>query len=262
VRTTNQDHFLFATLHQMMRVGGTSLPDPELLEIPSERLASFGLVADGVGSHAGAEMASRAALEAIAGYVTHTMQCFFAADASDVEGFMRSLREAMQTTHDAVLARARDAGYREGMATTLTMIMAVWPHLYLAHVGDSRCYRLRAGRLELLTRDQTVAQDLVDAGVLPAERAPESPVAHVLSSALGGETTQPAVGHSDLEASDVILLCTDGLTKHVPSGFIEHCLGHLESSAQACRELVDAALAAGGTDNVTVVVLRAAVRDP
>lgn len=260
VRQDNQDHFLYATLHKTMRVGGTSLPNPELLELPSQRLASFGLVADGVGGRTGGETASRAALEAIAGYVTHAMHTFYTADPDNQQVFLDSLQAAAHESHEAVVARARESGDQRGMATTLTAMIAMWPRLYVLHVGDSRCYRFRAGVAEQLTRDQTMAQDLVDSGVLPADRAPKSPFANVLSSSLGGNTTVPLVIQSDLQAGDIILLCSDGLTKHVSAERIAERLNGLTSSEQAARDLVDDALAGGGSDNVTVVVLRAIVR--
>ena len=260
VRQENQDHFLYATLHKTMRVGGTSLPNPELLELPSQRLASFGLVADGVGGRTGGETASRAALEAVAGYVTHAMRSFYTADADNERAFLESLQDAARESHEAVVARARESGDQRGMATTLTAMIAIWPALYILHVGDSRCYRYRAGELEQLTRDQTMAQDLVDSGVLPADRAPKSPFANVLSSSLGGATTQPVVIRSDLVLGDLIVLCSDGLTKHVSSQQLSARLASLTSSEQTCRELVDDALAGGGSDNVTVLVLRAVVR--
>jgi protein phosphatase len=126
-------------------------------------------------------------------------------------------------------------------------------------VGDSRCYRYRGGALEQLTRDQTMAEELVESGVLPRERAALSRFAHVLSSSLGGRTTRPVVARTDLQANDVILLCTDGLTKHVSDEQILARLRQLRSSEQVCRDLLDDALRGGGTDNVTVVVLRAKV---
>lgn len=260
VRQENQDHFLYATLHKTMRVGGTSLPNPELLELPSQRLASFGLVADGVGGRTGGETASRAALEAIAGYVTHAMHSFYSADADNERAFQEALQEAARESHEAVVARARESGDQRGMATTLTAMIAIWPVLYILHVGDSRCYRFRGGVAEQLTRDQTMAQDLVDSGVLPADRAPRSPFANVLSSSLGGTTTLPIVVRSDLQAGDIILLCSDGLTKHVTPARIAERLSGLTSSEQACRALIEDALAGGGSDNVTVLVLRAVVR--
>jgi len=257
VRKENQDHFLYCTLHKTMRVGGTSLPNPELLELPSQRLASFGLVADGVGGRSGGEAASRAALEAIAGYVTHMMHSFYTADPANHSVFLESLKEAARLAHEAVLDRAWETGERQGPATTLTMMIVIWPNVYLLHVGDSRCYRLRDGRLELLTRDQTMAAELVAAGALPPERAAGSRFARILSSSLGGSTTMPMVTTSSVESRDIILLCTDGLTKHVPDERIAERLGRLTSSEQACRGLLDDALAGGGSDNVTAVILRA-----
>ena len=260
VRKDNQDHFLVTTLHKTMRVHVTSLPNPELLEIPSQRIASVGMVCDGVGGHSGGEEASRAAVEAIAAYVTDTMQCFFAADTHDDTVLMDSLREAATRSHELIANRARESGDRKGMATTLTMFVVVWPTLYLLQVGDSRCYRYRNGELEQLTRDQTMAQDLVDSGVLKPEQAVKSPYAHVLSSSLGGSTWVPEVSKTDVKPGDRLLLCTDGLTKHVSAERIAERLRENLSSEPAVRALVADTLAAGATDNVTVLVLRAIVR--
>ena len=256
VRKENQDHFLFSTIHKAMRVGGTSLPNPELLEMPSQRLASFGMVADGVGGHAGGEQASRAALEAIAEYLAHATSCFFTTDPDDQEVFLEALKQGAEKSREAVIGRAKASGDVRGMATTLTAAMFKWPNLYLLQVGDSRCYRFRRGELTQLSRDQTMAQDLVDMGVLPAERAASTQFANVLSSSIGGQSYKPEVSKNTIEADDVMLLCTDGLTKHVSPDRIAERLGHLTSSEQACRDLVADALAGGGSDNVTVVVLR------
>jgi len=260
VRKDNQDHFLVTTLHKTMRVRATSLPNPELIEIPSQRLASVGMVCDGVGGHAGGEVASRAAVEAVATYVTHTMQCLLAPESAGEGTLLEALREAAQQTHETIARRAAESGERHGMATTLTMMVAVWPTLYLLHVGDSRCYRYRQGELLQLTRDQTMAQDLVDSGVLRPEQAAQSPYAHVLSSSLGGSMWVPVVSTADLRPGDVILLCTDGLTKHVSDDQIRARAAAMESSEQLARVLLQDALDAGGKDNVTILVLRAIVR--
>ncbi|HTL06049.1 MAG TPA: protein phosphatase 2C domain-containing protein [Gemmatimonadales bacterium] len=260
VRKDNQDHFLVTTLHKTMRVHVTSLPNPELLEIPSQRIASVGMVCDGVGGHAGGEAASRSAVEAIAGYVTHTMGCFFTGEHGDPEEFLASLRDAASRSHELIASRARESGDRKGMATTLTMFVAVWPILYLLQVGDSRCYVYRDGVLTQLTRDQTMAQDLLDSGVLTPEQAARSPYANVLSSSLGGATWVPEVSRFDLKLGDKMLLCTDGLTKHVSDEQIERRMAELTSSEQAARALLQDALDGGGTDNVTVLVLRTIIR--
>ena len=256
VRKENQDQFLFATLHRALRVSGTSLPNPELLEFRSHRLASIGMVADGVGGRAGGEVASRAAIEAISEYIVYSINSLAANE--DEEMFIEALRRGAAVCHEAVLAQARESEER-GMATTLTFAMAVWPRLYVLQVGDSRCYRLRDDELTRLTRDQTMAQALVDSGVLPPDRIEKSPFAHTLASSIGGRTTAPEVSTHEIEPGDVMLLCTDGLTKHVGDEQIAERLRNLESSEQACRALLEDALAGGGSDNVTVVVLRSRV---
>lgn len=254
VRPNNQDHYLVSTLHKTARVRATSLPNPELFELPSQRLASFGMVADGVGGHQGGETASRAAVEAIAEYVKETMNAFYSADESDEAAFFSALKDAAAATHRTVIERA-DASGESTAATTLTLFVAVWPTLYILHVGDSRFYRYRAGVLEQLTRDQTMAQDLVDAGALPKEVAARSPLAHVLTSALGGAEASPDVSRADVKRGDVLLLCTDGLTKHVSHDQIAERLRTMTSAEQVVRALVDDALAGGGSDNVTVLVV-------
>ena len=256
VRKENQDHFLVTTLHKVMRVHVTSLPNPELLEIPSQRIASLGMVCDGVGGHAGGEAASRSAVEAIAGYVTHTMQCFFTGEHGDSEEFLVSLRDAATRSHELIASRAKESGDRKGMATTLTMFIAVWPVLYVLQVGDSRCYLLRGEELKQLTRDQTMAQDLLDSGVLSPEQAARSPYANVLSSSLGGSAWVPEVSRYELKPGDKMLLCTDGLTKHVSDEQILGRMLGLTSSEQAARALLQDALDGGGSDNITVLVLR------
>ena len=261
VRPDNQDHFLLCSLHKTMRVHATSLPAPELLEVPSERLAFIGMVADGVGGAPAGEAASRAALETIALYITHTMRCYYTNDPTEEAVFLEALRAAAKEGHEALLAGARQDPGLEGMATTLTLGIGVWPVCYVLHVGDSRFYRLlRDGRLEQLTRDQTMAQDLVDSGLLPPQQARQTPLANILSSSIGG-TSRPEVSSFDLSVSGAVLLCTDGLTKHVPDERIRERLLGMTSCEQACRALVDDALDAGGTDNVTVVAVRAVRRE-
>lgn len=254
VRRDNQDHFLLCSLHKTLHVRATSLPNPELLELPSERLAVIMMVADGVGGGEGGEEASRATVETVAEYVTHTMECYYRADPTNEVAFHAALTEAAERCHEVVVARAR-AGNREGMATTLTMGIGLWPHSYTLHVGDSRAYRLRDGVLSQLTRDQTMAQELVDAGALRPGDIGRSPFSHVLSSAIGGQH-RPVVIKGDIRPGDINLMCTDGLTKHVPDERIKEVLLRIESAEWACRTLIDEALAGGGTDNITVVVAR------
>jgi protein phosphatase len=136
------------------------------------------------------------------------------------------------------------------------MATLVWPRAYIVHVGDSRAFYLRKGRLRQLTRDQTTGEYMVDAGAWTEEMARKAPLGGALVSALGADELTPAVGLVDLLPGDILLLCTDGLTKHVPDERITQILAGAADAETACRELVTAALEAGGTDNVTAVVAR------
>ena len=144
------------------------------------------------------------------------------------------------------------------MATTLSLGIVVWPWLYVLQVGDSRCYFYQDGQLRQVTRDQTVAQNLVDEGILKKEQLKTSPLNHVLASAIGASEAMPEVSRVDVsQRGSVILVCSDGLTKHVPDDEIAAQLGAMQSSEQVCRDLLQLALDRGGTDNVTLVVGRA-----
>jgi protein phosphatase len=255
VRGDNQDHFLLCSLYKSMRVHGTSLPRPDTLERESHRLAVLGVVADGVGGRSAGEAASRAAIETIATYITHTMRCYYTSDPTEAEAFLTALRQVAFEAHRAVIARAEVQPDLLGMATTLTLGVGVWPSLFVLQVGDSRGYLLRGDRLQQLTKDQTVAQELVDQGLMRQSAAFRSPLAHVLASAIGSQA-EPEVERIELERGDVVLLCSDGLTKHVPDERIRDHLVGMTSAEKCCRALVDEALAGGGTDNVTVIVVR------
>jgi len=136
------------------------------------------------------------------------------------------------------------------------MAMLVWPRAYVVHVGDSRAFYLRKGRLKQLTRDQTTGEYMMDTGAWTEEQARKAPMGATLASALGGNDMTPSIGLIDLQPGDTLLLCTDGLNRHVPDERITELLGRGGDAASACRELVEAALAGGGQDNVTVVVGR------
>ncbi len=255
VRQNNEDQFLICTLHKNVRVHGTSLPDVEQIAGDSERLASLCMVADGVGGHAAGEEASRIALEAVAGYVMHTMRCYYTADPNHEPTFLETLRQGIFDCHEKVLAAAAEAG-REGMATTLTLVMTVWPRAYVVQVGDSRMYLFREGVLRQVTRDQTLAREMADQGAIASDEIDASPFSHVLTSAIGGSEAKPVIGTLDVQRTDVLMMCSDGLTKHVSDAQIRERLATMDSAQQVCRLLVDDALDGGGSDNVTVVVGR------
>jgi protein phosphatase len=258
VRKENQDHFMLCTVHPQVVVHGTSLPDADKLPLRGERLATYMLVADGVGGGSGGGDASRLALETITEYVASSLRSYHAAGAASDGEFYQAMTTAALEAHEAVRQRAlRDPDHK--MATTLTLAVAVFPWMYVIQVGDSRCYRYWNGELTQMTRDQTIAQALVDQGIMPAERAETSPFSHVLSSAIGGDTATPAVTRIDIPRGCVILLATDGLTKHVSTAEIKAHVEAMTSSEQLCRALLQLVLDRGATDNVTLIAARAPV---
>ena len=258
VRTENQDHFLLCTVHPQVVIHRTSRPSTDGLALRGQRLATIMLVADGVGGSAAGSRASRLTTEAVMRYVSSTLRCYHAAGSSGENEFSAALRAAAIEAHDVVRAEAVAALGGRQMATTLSLGIVVWPWLYVLQVGDSRCYFYQNGVLRQVTRDQTVAQGLVDEGILRQEQIKESPLKHVLASAIGSSEALPEVTRVDVrQRGCVILVCSDGLTKHVSDDEIAAHLRTMESSEQVSHQLVELALERGGSDNITLVVGRA-----
>ena len=202
------------------------------------------LVADGVGGQAAGEIAS-----ATAAYVT----CALAMGTPQPD-LLELLDRAVRITHEQLRAGTALDPARKGMGTTLTALLTDGRQVALAHVGDSRAYLLRDGELSQLTRDQTLVQTMVEAGLITRDEARRHPRKNVVLQALDGE--QPAIpelGLVDVRPGDRLLVCSDGLSDFVDDEQIRVCL-ELEEAAEAADRLVDAALAAGGRDNVTCAV--------
>ena len=261
VRKTNQDHFLLASIHKRVQVHLTSLSDQQRLPFGEERLAVFAMIADGVGGGQGGETASATALEIATRYVVSSMNCYYSGDSAATT-FIDALQEAAMRCHTGVVKRAREEPGTRSMATTLTLWMGVWPWYYLLQIGDSRYYLYREGKLTQVSRDQTLAQDLVDQGVFTRAVGERSQFAHVLSSSIGGQQTLPVVTRLRSEWHIVHLICSDGLTKHVSDECIADRLRSMTSAKQVCEQLLQDALEGGGTDNITLVVGRAVPKPP
>jgi len=256
VRKENQDHFLIASIHKAMRVIQTSLPGEALGDLHSPSRGYVFLVADGVGGGPGGIHASRTALQAIVEYVLDTMDLYVQLDPKLEPLFEAELRRSVELSHEAVRRAGAQEEDRAGMATTLTLVCFRWPRVFIVHVGDSRGYRLRNNELQLITKDQTMAQAMVDAGALAPEQAARSRLNHVLYSALGGSRAEPYTVVSDCQWDDVMLLCTDGVTKHVSDDEIRDHLRRSTSAKATAESLLQLALDRGGSDNATIVVGR------
>ncbi|MDQ2765858.1 MAG: protein phosphatase 2C domain-containing protein [Gemmatimonadota bacterium] len=260
VRTNNEDHYLLASVHRRVNIVDTNLSERDRLPLGDQRLAFMAMVADGVGGATGGERASAIALETATQYVVSALDCYDRAAA--VDGSMGpALQDAALKSHEAVLEQASTEGDGVRMATTLTLWMGVWPWYYLLQIGDSRYYLYRDGTLTQVTRDQTIAQELVDQGVFTRDIAERSQFKNVLSSAIGGESSLPVITRLRADWNNVHLLCTDGLTKHVSDEQISQHLASMTSAKQVCEQLLHDALEAGGTDNITIVVGRATPSD-
>lgn len=258
VRTENQDHYLISTVHPQVVIHDTSLESATELPLRGTRLASVFVLADGVGGAADGSEAARLATEAVMRYVSSTLRSYHAAGLSSDEELLAALKDAALEAHDAVKAESALRTDHRTMATTLTVGVVIWPWAYVVQVGDSRCYIYSGGKLNQITRDQTVGQALVDQGVMPADRLEKSPLKHVLASAIGADEALPDVTRVSLkERGALILLCSDGLTKHVSDDEIESAVKAMSSCKQLCTDLLNLALERGGSDNVTIVAGRA-----
>lgn len=167
------------------------------------------------------------------------------------------LRRALELANDRVLGLSRAITAYRGMSTTIVAAVVDGSTGIVAHVGDSRAYRLRDDELIGITKDHSAVQPLVDAGILTPAQARMAPDRHVVTRAIGAEPMlRPEIRRLEVLPGDLLLLCTDGLTEHLEDGEIRACLavdGNLDETAD---RLVEAAIDAGGSDNVTVVLVR------
>jgi protein phosphatase len=255
VRKDNEDHFLVADIHKSVELLCGSLSSEALNHRVGTNGANLLVVADGVGGGPDGDLASERTAAAVLSYVGKTAGCFHGLDVDREHELLSALEDTVQQVHRQLQAEAGGPN-RQAPATTLTMVLLVWPRAYLVHVGDSRAYVRRRGRVQALTRDQTFGEYMVSAGAWTEEQAAHSRTAETLASAVGGSELSPSVGLVDLEPGDSLLLCTDGLTKHVPDERIAEVLALPVDAKAMATQLVADALAAGGSDNVSVIVAR------
>jgi serine/threonine protein phosphatase PrpC len=257
-RPGNEDAFLIATLQRSLVVHAASA---------AQQNGGFGaalagtllMVADGMGGEGGGDVASRVAVNAVASYLLNVMPWAAAAGTPTAEaasGIRAQLVSAVVVGESSVKIAAQHSA-TPSMGTTLTMALVLWPTLYLVHVGDTRCYLLRAGQFSRLTTDHTVAQKILDEAV--EQVAPDSHLHHLLWNSLGGSKSlpEPQIVELGLELGDRLLLCSDGLTKHVSDPEILAALSTGETNTAQCARLIELANLGGGSDNVTVLVATA-----
>lgn len=208
-------------------------------------------VADGLGGHAAGEVAS--------GLAIHVLGQRFAgngAAASSGPGLREALAEAIREANARIRRSAGADASLAGMGTTLTALLLEDGRYLIGHVGDSRAYLLRSGKLRRLTRDHTYVQEMVEGGRLTDEEARRHPRSSLLTRALGIEAdVEVSMYEGEARPGDRYLLATDGLTGMVSEQELRALVSRGEELETVAHGLVDAANAAGGTDNITVVVV-------
>lgn len=237
VRPQNEDH---AVVGAWLPRGAEGQPPRLLLHA----------VADGLGGHAGGEVASQTAVGALVDALRREAESLL--EGADCVQFLVS---AFLAANNAVRAKAKGDPALEGMGTTLTAALSLDDRLFVGHVGDSRAYDFRASALTQVTKDQTMVQGLVDRGEISLEEAREHPWRHMISQSIGLAENIKVETHSlTLEDGSSFLLCTDGLHGMISDEDIGDALRSGGALEGTCKRLVRAALAAGGNDNVSVIV--------
>ncbi len=214
---------------------------------------ALALVADGMGGHAAGEVASAIAADTI-------RRLYYARDGAPGD----VLQAAFAAANEAIYRRGMADPACAGMGTTCTVLAWRDGAAFLAHIGDSRAYLLRDGRLQQISEDHSLVAQLVRDGALTEEQAAKSPQRHVILRALGTEPiAAPAVWSQGMPLcpGDVFVLCSDGLSDLVDDGTIGGIVGRL-APPEACEALIEAALAAGGRDNVSVGVFAVTATRP
>lgn len=199
-------------------------------------------VADGMGGHAAGEVASEIAVNVLAELAP-----------KDLDG--AALEHAVEEANHEIIRAACDGRGREGMGTTLTACMLENERLIIAQVGDSRAYLLHHGKLQQLTRDHSLMADMIEAGQLTPEEARHHPQRSVITRALGSDpNTRPDMYEINVETGDRLLVCSDGLSSMIEDEQIEAVMRRVPDPQRCASQLVNEAIAAGGHDNVTVIV--------
>ena len=211
------------------------------------------IVADGVGGNNSGEIASRTCVNGIAKYV-ETNAVSELSEATEVKAYFE---DCLKDVNFRILELSQRFEKNKGMATTAVIAYVAGQQLYIVNVGDSRAYLLRNGVLSQITEDHTYVNTLLKAGIISEEEAEHHENKNMITRAVGADyTIEPDFFQRTIEAGDIILLCTDGLYGEVTKDELISRLTEEETMTHICNELVEAANRNGGSDNITMVVLK------
>jgi PPM family protein phosphatase len=207
------------------------------------------VVCDGMGGAAAGEIASSIAVDEV-------LRLLSARDR--IAPLPAVAEEAIGTANQAIFSRSQRNLKLSGMGTTLVALVVEEKHAWVLNVGDSRCYRFRAGRLEQLTLDHSLVEEQVRIGRMSRAEALRSPLRNMITRALGTQTqVTPDCFQFEAELGDIFLLCSDGLTRELSDTQIQSLLAVSLPLADRCTRLIEAAKKAGGHDNITAILVQA-----
>ncbi|MBV8266105.1 MAG: serine/threonine-protein phosphatase [Planctomycetaceae bacterium] len=257
VRPNNEDHFLVLRRRRSLGVILTNLPEEQPAPV-ADQDAYIMAVADGMGGAARGEVASSQVLRTGVDLMLHAINWTMMYSEREIREAAEKVRMFYRILNHILLERARVEAGLAGMGTTLTATFTAGLDAFVLHAGDSRAYLFRAGTLEQLTHDHTLAQSLVESGRIAPGSSEARRTSHILTNYLGGRGGggDADVHHLHLADGDRLLLCTDGLTDMVDDEEIARTLDRHPDAEGACRVLVERALERGGRDNVTAVLGR------
>ncbi len=254
VRRSNEDHILLE--RSILNDGNERLEVPAGDDFPA-RSGVLCAVADGIGGEAGGAVASRLALATLKRRYYQAAETTGAASASARQAAVEAIRSAAEQANAAVLEAAAGDPRLARMGCTLTGACLLADGYLVFNAGDSRVYRFRDSRLECLTRDDSMASLVVEAGAMTAEEAARSPIGHTLTNCLGSREFRIRVQERSWHAGDLLLACSDGLYDMVSDDLIQGILNRESSLERRTESLVEAALAGGGNDNISIVLIAA-----
>jgi protein phosphatase len=226
--------------------------------LTGDTLGHLLMVADGMGGHRAGNEASSLAVHYFLASILNKVRWHTLIQSGDDSHLVEDLKEMLRQAHDLIVRKSAEEKSLSGMGTTLTMAYIVWPRMVVLHAGDTRCYLLRDGKLQLLTHDHTLAEEMMRRGELDRNSGERSPWSNVLSNALGAnaEMVHAEIAHVDLHPGDTVFLCSDGLNKHVSDERIAKELLHGANVSDAVTRLVRLAIEGGGSDNITALAAK------
>jgi len=256
VRSNNEDRFIVVRNDRTITPLATNIGSGQLVDVPPQTIWGLG-IADGMGGHQAGEVASTLALNLTLQYSQQGLQWYVEIGEKETREIVTRFESIIEAVTREIGRRAEQDPTLAGMGTTLTVGVIRNDRLFVYHVGDSRAYLLRAGHLVRITRDQTLAQDMKDSGLEECIAGMKT-ARHMLTQAMGRGDVVVEVHILTLAEGDRLVLVTDGLTDGVDDAEVEAAASSGEPE-EVCRTLIDKALAAGGRDNITVIVADVAI---